>query len=403
MSHERIDRATLDAVKARYHQELYDSVIPFWMKHSLDREYGGYFNCLDRDGKLFDTKKYIWLQGRQVWMLSRMHNLHHQPGEESEYLEAAKLGADFLRKYAREENRVYFCLTQDGLPVKLQRKIFSECFYVMGLAEYARASGDDSARQEAQELFRYVVEYARNPALVGKPDYGHMKPDSALAIPMILLNLIDEVNGPEGDDYQDLKEWCVNKMHLHIRPELHLVLEHVGADGKLLDSPEGRVVNPGHALEAGWFLLDHATKVNNEALVKTCLNMIEWSFDFGWDEEQGGLFYYLDREGYSPLALEWNMKLWWPHCEALIAYIKAYEATKERRFFDRFIHLSDYTFDHFSDPEYGEWYGYLDRQGKVSQRFKGAPYKGCFHVPRALLYVEQSLDRLSKERLESDD
>lgn len=395
MSHIRVEKSLLQAQRDRFHEELYSRVLPFWLRNSLDQEFGGYFNCLDRDGKPYDTKKHVWLQGRQVWMLSKIYN-HLGGGDTAQvYLEGAHVGAKFLRKHAKTEgNRVYFCLTREGNPVYLQRKMFSECFYVMALAEYARASGDESARQEARDVFESVIQFAKDPTLIGRPVYGGEKPVSSLAVPMILLNLIEEVNDPGESGYAELAKWCVERINLHIRPELSLVLETVGVDGKLIDSPEGRLVNPGHAIEAGWFLMQYARKTNDEVLLRQSIKMIDWSYDFGWDEQYGGLFYFLDRDGYSPLQLEWNMKLWWPHCEAMVAFLMAYQSTGDDRYWKKFEHLTDYSFKHFADPEYGEWFGYLDRQGKMAMRFKGGPYKGCFHVPRALHLCEKVLDEL---------
>jgi len=394
MSHTKIDRAVIVKLREKYRAELYDNVLPFWIKNSPDREFGGYFNCLDRDGRRYDTTKHVWLQGRQVWMMSRIHNELHRPGENSPYLDMARLGAEFLRRHARDGRCVYFSLTREGKPTHLQRKIFSECFYVMALAEYARASDDDSATAEAREMLSHVIAYAKDPSLLGRPSYAHVPPTSNLAVPMILLNLIQEVNGADGTDYADLAAWCVNRMHLHIRPELSLVLETVGVDGNVIDSPEGRLVNPGHAIEAGWFMLAHARRVRDAAMARTAIKIIDWSYDFGWDEKHGGILYFLDSAGYSPVQLEWSMKLWWPHCEALVAFIMAYQETGDDRYFRKFERLTEYSFSKFSDPEFGEWFGYLDRHGEVNQRFKGGPYKGCFHVPRALFLVEKVLGEL---------
>lgn len=197
------DLAQLQSYQSQYHSELYERVLPFWLKHSIDPLHGGFFNNLDRDGSVYDTKKHLWLQGREVWMMSRIHNDLHGPGGESEYLEAARSGAAFLRRHGRvadNPRRVYFSLHQDGSPHFLQRKMFSECFYVMAMAEYARATGDESAREEAVELFKAVLEYAKDPSLLGRPVYSASTPTIDLAVPMILLNLVDELNGPDGRD-----------------------------------------------------------------------------------------------------------------------------------------------------------------------------------------------------------
>lgn len=393
MSESNSQKRTIADYQMIYREEL-DQVIEFWLRHSLDKDFGGYFNCLDENGKVFDRRKHVWLQGRQVWMFAKLHNDSYAPGEHSEYLEAARIGADFLRKHARDGGRVYFSLTREGKPHFLQRKMFAECFYIMAMAEWARASGDESARGEAEELFQHVLRYAKEPSALGRPSYPHLPATSELAVPMILLNLIEELNGPDGEGYGDISEWCVHQIDKHYRPEIQLILETVGENGDMIDSIEGRVVNPGHAIECGWFLLQYARRTGNAELRVKALDMINWSFDFGWDEKYGGIFYFLDRKGYSPVQLEWSMKLWWPHCEALIAFLAAYRDTGEERYFQLFEKVHDYTFRHFCDPEHGEWYGYLDRRGEVSQRFKGGPYKGCFHVPRALWMCGKILNQL---------
>lgn len=390
----------LEQLRKKYHNELHERVIPFWMKNSLDYENGGYFNCLDRDGSVYDTTKHMWLQGRQVWMLSKLYNTY---GNE-EFLKAATLGAEFLRKHGKTENlRVYFSLTKEGTPVFMQRKLFSECFYAMALAEYARAVKSEKIKAESREMLMAIFRYADDIMLVGRPVFAGAPATSSLAIPMILLNLIAEIAEPNETTFADREEWCVKQLDKHIRPELKRVLETVKADGSLLDSPEGRLLNPGHAIEAGWFLLDYAKKKNNADLKAKAFNMINWSMDHGWDKEFGGLFYFQDLKGYSPVQLEWNMKLWWPHCEALVALIKCYNETKNETYLQQFEEYTAYTFKHFSDPEYGEWYGYLDRQNVVTHRFKGGPYKGFFHVPRALFLCLNQLEELINQPTSSKD
>jgi len=75
--------------RSRLSEELHGSVLPFWMEHSLDREQGGYFNQLDRDGARFGDDKHVWLQGRQAWMLSKLFGA---AGDER-HLDAARIGA----------------------------------------------------------------------------------------------------------------------------------------------------------------------------------------------------------------------------------------------------------------------------------------------------------------------
>jgi len=388
-----------DAEVARWRDrigaDLWQNVLPFWMQHSLDQEHGGYFNQLDRDGQRFGDDKHVWLQGRQVWMLSKLY----LDKDDRALLDGARLGAEFLAAHAvGADGRAFFQLARDGAPIGLQRKIFSECFLVMAYAEYARASGDTSYRGRALELFERVLALVEDPTPLGRPQLAGQRAGQDLAVPMILLNLVAELRGAPGSetfddrpDYDEIERRCVADVRLHHDRERGLVRETVGLDGTPLDSPEGRLLNPGHVIEAGWFLAEYAARVGDAGLEAEAFTMMEDALDAGWDAEHGGLLYFLDADGHSPTQLEWSLKLWWPHCEAMIGTLIAWRRTGEARWWQRFEQVAGWALERFPDPEHGEWFGYLTREGEVSQRFKGGPYKGCFHVPRALWRCEQLL------------
>lgn len=106
-------------------------------------------------------------------------------------------------------------------------------------------------------------------------------------------------------------------------------------------------ISPGHSIEAGWFLLRHATRSGDQALKQTAIrSFMERPFEYGWDKQHGGLYYFLDVDGWSPVQLEWDMKLWWAHNEALIAFLMAYKETKDKRHLDRFAQIFDYSYSH---------------------------------------------------------
>lgn len=377
-----------------YEKELFENVIPFWEKHSPDNDYGGYFNCLDRDGKVYDTRKHVWLQGRQVWMFSTLYN---NEDKRQEWFNLAKLGANFLEKHAvGKDHRAYYSLTRTGDPLWMQRKVFSECFCVMAFAEYGRASDNDYFIDKASTLFNHIWQWKDDLSQVGRPSYSGQSPSRSLAIPMILLNLIEVLAGDDWHRYRPKIETCIEQMLLHVHNDRQIVFENVSATGDFVNSIEGRRLNPGHAIEAGWFLQHWAQKLGDKSLKEAAIRMVRWSLDRGWDPEHDGIFYFLDSEGYSPTELEWSMKLWWPHTEALYACLLNYSITGSEQDFNDFEMVHNYTFSHFPDPEHGEWFGYLDRYGNVSQRFKGGPYKGCFHTARSLFQCVQLLRRLEQ-------
>ncbi|NBC25682.1 MAG: N-acylglucosamine 2-epimerase [Bacteroidetes bacterium] len=386
---------TMQQYRQIYEEELFERVLPFWVQHSPDRDHGGYFNCLDRDGTVYDTRKHIWLQGRQVWLFSRLYNNEEK---RPEWLSLAKRGADFLDKHAvRDDHRAYFSLTRTGDPLWMQRKIFSECFCVMAFAEYGRASGNDYFIDKAHTLFNQVWQWKDDLSLVGRPSFSGQPATRSLAIPMILLNLIEVLAGDDWPSWRSRIDHCIENLLLHVDEERELVFEHVSPGGECINTIEGRLLNPGHAIEAGWFMLHWALRLGDESLQQKAVQMTRWSLERGWDYAHGGIFYFLDSEGFSPTELEWNMKLWWPHTEALYACLLNYSVTGSERDLRDFEKVHNYTFSHFPDHKYGEWFGYLDRRGDVSQRFKGGPYKGCFHAPRSLFQCVQLLRRLEAQ------
>ncbi len=391
----KMNKNIITYYRQKFEKELFSSVIPFWEKFSPDKKNGGFYNCLDRDGAVYDTRKHIWLQGRQTWLFSKLYNTV-TPKEE--WLEMAEMGARFLlEKAKRKDGRVYFSTTREGKGLWMQRKIFSECFYIMALAEYSRASGNTEFMEEAKSVFHDVWQWSSDLSKVGRPIYEGQEESQGLAIPMILLNLIEEVAANDWEDYKEEIKECIRRMLLHVHSERKLVFETVTPGGEFIDDIEGRLLNPGHAIEAGWFLQHWAQKLDDKELSQTAVNMVRWSYRKGWDKEHGGIFYFLDSEGYSPTQLEWDMKLWWPHTEAVYAHLLNYSITEEEQDFRFFEQVSEYSLSHFPDPEHGEWYGYLNRRGERTHRFKGGPYKGCFHVPRALLLSWKLLKKLESD------
>jgi N-acylglucosamine 2-epimerase len=206
---------------------------------------------------------------------------------------------------------------------------------------------------------------------------------------MILSNLSLELEPLLGKKRVDalLPEVIHEVMDVFYQPDTGLVLENVYADGSFCDSFEGRLLNPGHAIEAMWFIMDLAVRMNDLSLVVKAKDIMLHMLKTGWDEEYGGIFYFLDCKGHPTQQLEWDQKLWWVHVEALVALAKGYQLTGDPACAAWFEKVHQYTWKHFRDPEYGEWFGYLNRRGEVLLSLKGGKWKGCFHIPRSLYQI----------------
>ena len=379
----------------QYKSELLDRVMPFWMEKSIDKEFGGYFTCLERDGEVFDTDKFIWLQGREVWMLSTLYN---KVEKRQEWLDAAIQGAEFLKKYGHDGNlNWYFALDREGNPLVEPYNIFSYTFAVIAFGQLSIATGNQEYAEIAKKTFDIVLSKVDNP----KGRWSKAAPGAralkSFALPMILCNVALEIESLLDKDFLDKTiETCVHEvMDVFYRPELGLIVEHLGTNNEMVDCMDGRLLNPGHAIEAMWFIMDLGKRLGDQALIEKAVKIALAEVEYGWDEKYGGIFYFMDRLNRPMQQLEWDQKLWWVHIETLITMINGYELTGSEECLAWFERIHDYVWSHFMDPEHPEWFGYLNRQGEVLLTLKGGKWKGCFHVPRGLMQVYQSLERIA--------
>lgn len=381
----------LTSLASTYRDELQENILPFWLRHSSDKAHGGYFTCLNRDGSVYDTDKFMWLQGRQVWCFSYMYNnLESRP----EWLDMAIHGAGFMKKHGRDaDGNWYFSLTADGRPLIQPYNIFSDCFAAMAFAAFDKAIPGDEHKQIALDSFENILKRRHNWKGPYNKTYPGTRPLRSFSLPMILCNLSLELEHLIGTSrVNELVAEVVHEvMEVFYHPDRGVILENVNPDGSFNDSFEGRLLNPGHAIEAMWFVMDLGKRMGDQSLVQKATNIMLDTLEQGWDQQYQGIFYFQDAKGAPLQQLEWDQKLWWVHAEALVALAKGYKLTGDVRCANWFERVHNYTWSHFRDPEYGEWFGYLNRRGEVLLPLKGGKWKGCFHIPRALYQVWKTL------------
>ena len=400
-----MDREYLMQTQAWIREEL-DICLNFWLKNGIDKENGGVYTCLDRTGRIYSTDKSVWMQGRCGWIFAYMCHLY---GARPEWLEASKSCLDFLEAHCINpdaDGRMYFTVTADGKPLRQRRYYFSEAFYCIANAEYYGVTGDEEHLRRAKKAYEIYWNLSQ-----GKPDPTGMGPKTitetrngrGLGIPMILLNVtavmrrVDPVNAAV---YDERSNSCVHDIFAyHHKPELGCTLENVGPNGEFRgEVTEGRIVNPGHDIECSWFLMEYANLHGDKELHEKAQEIFKMAIEKGWDNEYEGLLYFIDALGNPPEAYEHDMKLWWPHNEIMIASLMAYRDTKDEYFLNWFKRCMSYVQKVFSDRAYGEWYGYLRRDGLPTMpSTKGSTFKGPFHLPRALSMVDTLLTQILAE------
>ena len=394
-----MNKTYFEELQKFYEKEL-NETLDFWYDHGYDKENGGFYTCLERNGNVYDTDKAVWAQGRGMWVFAKAYNFIEQ---NPKYLKAAIDAYDFVTKHCFDtDNRMFFTVTGDGTGIQKRRYWFSESFTVVGSIELYRATKDPKYLETARSTFDTMLKVKTGEIKVAPKFNPEVVNCIALASPMIMLitcQILRSVDVERVDYYNQLIDENIKEIMLHYHPEKKAVFENVNPDGSLCGGSRGRLVNPGHSIEASWFLMDEAVYRNDKELLKVALNILEWSFALGWDDDLGGLRYFVDVDGKPVQALEWDMKLWWPHNEMLIAFLMAYKLTGDDKYLEKYQLVHDYSFNYFKDNIHGEWYGYLHRDGTPSTDLKGNIFKGPFHLPRCLmeniLQLKEILNKLN--------
>jgi N-acylglucosamine 2-epimerase len=315
------------------------------------------------------------------------------------WLDCAIQGAEFLKNYGHDGNlNWYFSLTREGSPLVEPYNIFSYTFATMAFGQLSKAAGNQEYADIARRTFDIILSKVDNPKGRWNKVYPGTRKLKNFALPMILSNLALEVEHLLDEEIlQKTMDECIHEvMEVFLRPELGgIIVENVNTDGSLSDTFDGRLINPGHAIEAMWFIMDLGKRLYRQELVEKAVETTLAMIEYGWDKQYGGIFYFMDRLGHPTQQLEWNQKLWWVHIETLISLLKGYRLTKNEECLHWYEKVHDYTWSHFKDPEHPEWWGYLNRQGDVLLDLKGGKWKGCFHVPRGMYQCWKTLEEIN--------
>lgn len=377
----------LKALLATYRGGLLDDTLPFWIPRAIDRECGGYLTALDQDGTLLQSDKSVWVQGRFAWLLA---TLFETVERRAEWLDLSRHGIEFINRCCFDvDGRMFFSVTRDGRPLRKRRYLFAEAFAVIALAAFGRAAGDQASKTQALDLFRLLIKNHTEPGLFEPKTIAATRPLKGLAMPMILMVTAQELRKSVDDPLcTQVIDACIAEIERDfVAPDLQCVLESVGPNGEFYDTFDGRLVCPGHAIEAGWFILAEARHRGNDTrLIELGTRIIDWSLARGWDPQYGGLVYFTDARGLPSAEYAHDMKLWWPHNEAIIATLLAYQLTGEDQYERWHQRVHDWAYARFPDRTHGEWFGYLHRDGSLATRLKGNLWKGPFHLPRMQWY-----------------
>jgi N-acylglucosamine 2-epimerase len=389
---------TLDThgVANRYRRLLLDGIVPFWFEHGIDWECGGVLSCMQEDGALVSTEKFIWSQARSVWTFAALYNrVEPRP----EFLRAAENSVRFLLEHGRDaRGRWVYRTDRSGNVLEGATSIYTDCFVVYGLSEYVRATGEHQLLDLARNTYDFIRQRVEQPDFHETAPYELPSGWKNHGVPMILAEVTNELIITTGDSTLEpmLDLYIDRVMNKFLRPERKVILEFLDSSFHELPAPAGTFVMPGHAIESMWFMLHVARRRNDVELTRRAAEAMKWHLEFGWDQEFGGLYLSRDLHGQTPYMPNGEMKIWWPHTEALYGTLLAYAQTGDHELLDWFKRLESWAWKHFPMSPSGEWYQRLTRRGEPTTRVIALPVKDPFHLPRAAILLMQLANSLSR-------
>ena len=372
-----------------FKNQLITNILPFWLNSgAIDYEKGGIFTCLDKKGNVYGEDKSVWFQGRALWVFSKAYNLIDK---NPEYLKACKCIYDFMPKCEDTDGRLYFTVTREGKGIQKRRYYFSETFFAIGCAEYYRAIGDETALLNARKYFDIAYDCYTGKIYCPPKTNPETTITKALSPAMIMLSTAQVMRACDIENSERYSKICKDLLSEVIKGgylKENALLESVTIDGKFVDTPNGRVVNPGHSMETAWFVMLEGMITNDNEAIEYGKKIIDITMPLGLDKKHGGIIAFTDVNGKPAIQLEADMKLWWPQCETMIACYLAYQLFNDKKYLNYYNKLLKYVKKDFIDKTDGEWYGYLHYNNTPSTTLKGNIFKGPFHIPRFYMIME---------------
>lgn len=419
-----MNRFDVDENYQFFTNHLKSNILPFWIENAIDTQYGGVFTCFNNKGDtLLSTDKYVWSQGRFIWVLSKLAELY--PKERKKYLEIASSIVDFLVSHSfLPDGSCAFLLTRTG---KLKEtapgagydsSIYVDFFVVLGFSKFAAMTKNKEILERAFILYNYIKkriqkgEFKTAPYPIPHGYRTHGIPMIALNTGYELCNALEVCNDTRSEEILDscnmyVKEIFNNCVHSD------QIIEMVGTDGQPIDSIIGSYINPGHTFEDAWFIIHHAQKIHDSTLIEMTINLIRKANSIGWDSKHGGFFQYIHKDGGCPkgdisgleneimvskLTDDWDAKLWWVHSEAVYALLLGYSLSGDEKLLDSYERVIDYTFKTFPNPDstIGEWIHIRNRKGNPMEKTVALPVKDPFHITRNIMLIIDLLIKMKE-------
>ena len=406
---------TLRQLRDQYRYDLFEDFLPFMEKFVIDHELGGFMCNTDRDGTNLSTKKNSWYIGRGVWVYSFLYN---ELMSEEKYLKVAHKSTEFiLSNRLKGDNPWPAEYTREGRPIQakgqyiggkyipVSEQVYGALFIANGLAEYARATGDDSYWNMAKDImFKSIKVYDHSdyapsaPKVYIGPDASELPGARLLGVWMILLRLSTQMlNHKQDSEIEAVAQHCIDAIfNHHYNPEYDLINEVLNHDMSRPENEYKDLVYTGHGIECLWMIMFEAYRRKDKKLFDKAARLFRRHVEVAWDDVYGGLFRGVKNVDRNTWILD---KALWVQEEALIGSLFIVEHTGAQWAKNWFSKIFIYVHDKFPLRKHGYalWDLWPDRKVTFVEH---CPRVENFHHPRHLmlnlLCIERMMQRCEK-------
>lgn len=390
-------------LSATYQQALLRQVVPFWLKNSRDELCGGYFDLLSASGEVIEGDKYVVQQAHQTWAFAWLYNTLDG---QSAWLEHARHGGDFLRRFAQTDTHsCHAQLDRRGRPVAPATDVLPNCSVVMAYAQLHRATGSDEWAIAARQLFDSLFQRRGATQKQQMETLGGFRQVRHLNEPVAVLKTVLEMQPLLNEETwkQHIDSVMQEILYEFVDRRTDMLRETILPEGAFINTPEGRRINVGLTFQTASYLLDVYAQ---NSLTKTgpigtnyrklAMQVVNWCLrlcEQAWDEIAGGLNQFTDVKQQPLLFADWQQKWAWVQLEALAALVKGYTQTQQPDCLKWFKRIHDYTFHQFLDVKHPGWHLAVDSTGQPLLMAKSMPLAGCFSLIRCLAETAQLLTK----------
>jgi mannobiose 2-epimerase len=374
-------------LRQRIEADLRGNILPFWMRHAVNRQAGTFYGALANDLMVDPTaERGALLTSRILWTYAAAFRAY---GDAAYREMAAFAYADLMDHHHDGRHGGFFwSLYADGTVKRDRKQVYGQAFAIYALSEYHAATGDRAALAQAIAVFDLLERHTRDRVHGGyleafAPDWS--------PIADMRLSEVDQ-NDPKSQNTmlhvmeaytRLLQVWPGAGLRAALRELVELMLTrildartgHLGLFFTREWQATSRQISYGHDIEAAWLLSRAAEVLGDGALTARITPVARRIADVtlaeGTDAD-GAIANLGDPTGVIDDAREW-----WPQAEAVVGFLNAWQLSGEARYLAAAGRTWDFIATRLIDREHGEWFRGVTRAGQVKPGLEKVGFWKC--------------------------